>query len=301
MRVVGVPTIGSRVSRRRVRLPLLALAVAAATVCGCSGGGSGGGGSTAGNTGSSSGSTTSPSGPSTSATPCAVRPLTSGATVTGSFGSDTSKDCDGPDKGDQYSLTTSGQTDLEFVMTPNGFQGAISLYASSGRPVFADSGTGVRRGKAYLPSGEYRLVVGRVDSRAGSYTLSASPTSNSPCAVSDGGFGTLQYWNALVPGATIAGSLDSNDCGPSFNKNDGYFVTVANGETLAVTVKASANVSFVATRDEAGSPVVSQGTAPANVERTFTLSSLAAGRIVLTLLSNNAPVPLTYTLKVTTS
>lgn len=273
---------------RRGRALATVVLVLAAVRCG---GGSSGG----------SGTTGTPTGPSGSAS-CSVTPLGTDTRITGSFTGSDANDCAGPNRGNQYSLTLTGQTDLEFVMTPSGFPAFLGVYTAANRVVLQDSGTGERRGKAFLPAGEYRVVAGRADNAGGSYSLSVGATSNSPCPLAGGGTGPFMFMPGTVPGATINGSLDANDCGTtSSNRSDPYLLSVGAGEALRVTLTGSQNVLLEAYRDAAGHPLVMSGSVTRGASRTFTYTTPAAGLVQLFVASAGSPLPMTYTLAIATN
>lgn len=174
-------------------------------------------------------------------------------------------DCAAPNGllGDVYQFTVAVQTNIMITMTPAGFSGGLGLFVgpyvegATPRLIFVEYGRGAFGAKAFLPAGSYYVVAGSDEAAGGDYTLSAAPTTTTPCT------DPTTAWYTL-PGADITGLLTTADCaGAPGAFQDLFRLQMEAGEQIAVSVEMNKMGAVLWRRDGSASA--------ANLSQFFTL------------------------------
>ena len=161
---------------------------------------------------------------------------TIGSTASGTLGQN---ECKGPGdlSGHIYVFALTGQNNFSVTMTPSGFEGAFGLYGSSNAVVPEQKHSGTIIARAFLPLGQYTLVVGRSKGNSGSYTLTTQSASVDGCQT--------DITNWITPGSIVTGVVTDADCsGAGTSRQDIYEIVLAASQTLNVSVTMDQDGSF---------------------------------------------------------
>lgn len=220
-------------------------------------------------------------------------PYTLGTTATSS--SVTFKTVKAPNGayGQVYTLTATGQSNFLIAVSTSAFKPYLGLFTASG-VVVAENNTDTRI-RAFLPAGNYLLVVSEVDGRDGSFSLTSSPSSLGGCIgppISPADLGNT------VRGATLSGTITSTDCGNAQAKSHIYDLPLAAGEAITATFTAD-KASGVAIRSN-GTVLSSMELAAAGTI-TISMTATVTGRYQLSAASRTSSsgvssLPVTYTI-----
>lgn len=212
-------------------------------------------------------------------------------------------DCEGPDAvyGDVYVITLTEQTNFLVLMGADGFRGQMVMYEgdysalpATPRLIFDVVGEGDIGAKVYLPAGTYTIWAGSGERAGGTYTLTTTPTSSSPCS--------NLHFNYTVPGADISGQVLANDCpgGVAIVRQDAYGMWMQAGESVDVSLTMDKLGDMLWRRSGDPSALdVDSFSVPGDavVEGTFTAPSAGLFSIHLLSYPNNLGAA-TYTLSV---
>jgi hypothetical protein len=261
-------------ARGRLLRALPALALAA--LVGCSGGSSSGG--------------ETPTG--------SAQPYTPNATVTGNLATNPARGPNGG-VGQLYTLTLTQQTNLQFTLTASGFPPFLGLYTGSGQAIVERANTDTSF-KAFLPAGTFQVFVDSMNDASGTFTLTSAPTQTGGCLVAGGTQSPLDNYHT-VKGATLAGTITTNNCGDSLAKIHNYELPLTAGAqiTLAFTVD---KMSGVAIRSSSGGTPLASREMPGAGSSTLSATVPTSGYYTVSIESRTAggvsSLPVAYTVTI---
>ena len=250
-------------------------------------------------TSSPTSTTTAPSGGSSpsggNTVTCSTKTYSPSLGATGSFGPDDSKDCRGPADvpGDQYTMTLTGQTDIDLTLTPSGLSAVLAVYTENNTRLFRLAGAGVVHQKLFLPAGGYKIAIGRTNSVAGTYTLTSPPATLDSCPAQ-------LSWGLTLVGATITGTVTDSDCGGGSVRTDVYVVPLAAGQTLNLPFTADKFTYVEASADGPDSKLLLSNYIPKSTPTTQSFTAPAAGSYRVAVAypgpgSGGSSLPINYT------